>query len=178
MAWVAGNFYLSRSDMENNALLFATLMNLRGFTKESISGMLGNIEAESGINPGIWENLDPYVGGYGLVQWTPYTKYSSWAGSGWENNGNKQCDRIAYERDNNLQWISTSEYPISFKEFAQSTDSPRELADIFLKNYERPADPDQPQRGENAENWYEYLGGFSLVPIWLLTKRKKRGRLI
>ena len=32
---------------------------------------------------------------------------------------------------------------------------------MFLKNYERPADPNQPIRGVQALEWYEFLGGIS-----------------
>ena len=94
--WVAGNYYLSESEMKNNAEMFYDRMRGYGFSLNAIAGILGNVQYESSINPGIWESLDPYEGGYGLVQWTPYTKYSEWAGSGWQNNGDKQCERISY----------------------------------------------------------------------------------
>lgn len=42
--------------------------------------MLGNMQQESGINPGIWEVLPNANFGYGLVQWTPaIDKFFSWA---------------------------------------------------------------------------------------------------
>lgn len=70
--------------------------------------------------------------------------------------------RILWEVENNQQWIATSSYNYSFEEFTQSTDTPYNLAMAFIANYERPEDPDQPIRGEYANNWYEYLGG--IVP--------------
>lgn len=47
--------------------------------------MLGNMETESTINPGIWQSLNSgnASGGFGLTQWTPATKYINWA----NNNG-------------------------------------------------------------------------------------------
>ena len=80
--------------------------------------------------------------------------------------------RIIYEVENNIQWIATSTYNYSFYEFTQSTDTPYNLALAFLSNYERPADPNQPARGTQAEYWYEYLGG--LPPVPTVTRKRKK----
>lgn len=80
--------------------------------------------------------------------------------------------RIIYEVENNIQWIATSTYNYSFYEFTQSTDTPYNLALAFLANYERPADPNQPSRGTQAEYWYEYLGG--LPPVPTVTRKRKK----
>ena len=77
-------------EMQNNAVLIWNYFKSQGWTLNSVAAMLGNMQSESTINPGIWENLDPIISnGYGLVQWTPSTKYSEWAGDGWEDNGLK-----------------------------------------------------------------------------------------
>lgn len=157
-SWVSGNYYLSQSEMENNAQMFYYRMTAYGFSLNAIAGMLGNIQTESGINPGIWESLDPYVGGYGLVQWTPYTNYSNWAGSGWEDNGDKECERINYEFANGLQYYPTASYPLTAQQFKVSTDTPENLAEIFIYNYERPASYSSvPTRRSQARTWYNYL---------------------
>lgn len=179
MAWISGNKYLTQSQMENNADIIHAYFRAKGWTDNAIAAMLGNMQTESSINPGIWENLEePAEGitkvGYGLVQWTPYTKYSEWAGTGWENNGQKQMERIIYELENGLQWISTTTYPMSFSVFSNSTDSPEDLAYAWMYNYERPSSLSQPQRQTQARAWYVYLSGkepFTL-PIWLLFKFK------
>lgn len=80
--------------------------------------------------------------------------------------------RINYEVENGIQWIATSTYPLSFEEFKTSTQSAYDLALMFLANYERPADPNQPIRGTQAEFWFEYLGGIKPVPT-TAKKRKK-----
>lgn len=80
--------------------------------------------------------------------------------------------RILYEVENNIQWIATSTYNYSFREFTQSTDTPYNLALAFLANYERPADPNQPARGTQAEYWYEYLGGLQPIPTY--TRKNKK----
>ena len=113
----------------------------------------------------------------GLVQWTPYTKYTEWVTSDPSTMDNN-LSRIIYELENNLQWIATSSYNYSFKEFSQSEDTPYNLALAFLANYERPADPNQPVRGTQAEFWYEFLGG--IIPFsknknkWLQFKSRKK----
>src|SRR5699024_8041502 len=98
---------LSQSEMDNNAQIIASYLTNKGWTKVAISGMLGNMQAESTINPGIWQSLsaNPNLG-YGLVQWTPSTKWSAWAAQhGYAmDDGNGQLERILYEVANNLQW--------------------------------------------------------------------------
>lgn len=84
--------------------------------------------------------------------------------------------RIIYEIENNLQWIATSAYNFSFEEFSKSELSPYELGLAFLSNYERPADPNQPLRGTQAEFWFEFLGGVitrKKKNKWLLERNKK-----
>lgn len=136
--------------------------------------MLGNMQTESTINPGIWQSLisydhDPYATvsghGYGLVQWTPFNKYTIWArDSGLVYSDiNAQLDRIEYEIANGLQWISTSEYPLSFQDFKVSTETPEYLADAFLKCYERPAEQNQPNRGTQARYWWDNLSGTGTI---------------
>lgn len=178
MPWITGNRYLSMSEMQNNADIMYAFFTEKGWTVNAISAMFGNMQTESTLNPGIWENLDPFVGGYGLVQWTPYTHYSDWAGDGWQDNGQKEMERIIYELENHLQWISTSLYPMTFREFSQSDKPPAYLAQAFLYNYERPTVKPQPARSKQAEYWYQYFTGheppISQLPIWLLFKMKER----
>ena len=58
--------------------------------------------------------------GYGLVQWTPRSKYWDWATAvGLDpRHGDSQLKRIDYEIENNIQWIpkSTFDY-LTFAEF-------------------------------------------------------------
>ncbi len=106
---------------------------------------------------------------------TPYTKYTDWiVTQGFNDPSEMDANiyRILYEVTNNLQWIATQTYNYSFQEFTQSIDSPYNLALAFLTNYERPADPNQPQRGTQAEYWYEYLGGI-VPPTPTIKKRSK-----
>ena len=159
---------LSYEQEQLNATYIWQSLGRRGWTKNAVAAMLGNMQSESSINPGRWEGNvvggDPYQHGYGLVQWTPYTKYTEWAPqNGYSDYSEMDANlaRIEYEVANEIQWIATSAYPMTFAEFKASEDSPYNLAMAFLANYERPADPDQPQRGEQAQAWFEYLGGIT-----------------
>lgn len=151
---------LTMAQMKLNAEYIYKGLSNKGFTKQAICAMLGNMQTESSLNPGRWQS-DRVGGassghGYGLVQWTPYTKYTNWA-SGDPSTMDNNIMRIVYEIENGVQWIKTAAYPMTFWQFAKSTDSPYNLAMAFIRNYERPADPNQPARGTQAEFWYSYL---------------------
>ena len=74
---ISNNKYLSQGEMESNAKEIYTYLSDKGWTLNAISGLLGNMQRESTINPGLWQSLKEgnYSGGYGLVQWTPASKY-------------------------------------------------------------------------------------------------------
>lgn len=183
-AWISDNRYLSTAEMQNNAEMVFQYGTAHGWSLNAIAAMCGNMQSESGINPGIWEGLTPYSGGYGLVQWTPYTKYSDWAtqqGYTWQDNGDAEMERISYEAANGLQWFRNEELgmdpPITFQQFLTSTLPPETLADYWCWFYEHPANPNQPARATQARAWYDYLGGLGgTVPVWLLFKFVERRR--
>lgn len=161
MAWTIGNYYLTESQMQGNALEVHSYLSTRGWTLNAVAGILGNMESESNINPGIWQNLNygNYSGGYGLVQWTPATNYTDWASA----NGYGITDPIGQLRWINEvtesfgQWIPTSEYNFSFSAFKSSTESPEYLASAFLKNFERAGVEVEQDRRTQARKWYNYL---------------------
>ncbi|WP_334196119.1 phage tail tip lysozyme [Muricomes intestini] len=162
MALISSNEYLTVAQMTDNMQYFCTYMIQHGWTKNAACGALGSIQTESTGNPGLWQNRD--VGntslGYGLVQWTPATKYISWAqANGYAIGDIKgQCERIIYEANNGIQWqkVTTS---MSFKEFTQSTASVESLAELFELNYERHAGSVQPARKTQARYWFDTLSG-------------------
>lgn len=160
MSWISKNIFLGEDDMKENAKMVFERLSKRGFSRNAICAILANMECESTINPGIWENLQPYIGGYGLVQWTPYEKYSEWAGADWQNNGDAECDRIAYEFDHGIQYYATNNYPLSAAEFKVSNESPEYLAGAWMENYERPwSYQTEWYRKERAKYWYDYFDG-------------------
>lgn len=157
------NSYLTQDQMTVNAQYILDFFIGQGWTKEAVCGMLGNMQSESGINFGIYEGLDntSSTNGFGLVQWTPNTKYFDWANangySGDHVNGELQ--RLLYEVANNQQWSSTASYTMTFAQFIASTDTPENLAYAWLYDYERPASLDQPSRQTQARYWYDNLTG-------------------
>ena len=70
---------LSSSQQTANATYIFNYLRDLGISKQAACAILGNIQAESGINPGIWEVVsDPPAttsDGYGLIQWTPATNF-------------------------------------------------------------------------------------------------------
>lgn len=178
---ISGNRYLSQSEMESNALEIRNNLLNRGWTLNAIAGLLGNMESESTINPGIWQSLNSgnMSGGFGLVQWTPATNFTNWAdanGYSWSD-GYAQLEWIDTVTTSFGQWIPTSDYPLSFENFKRSSESPQYLASAFLKNFERAGVEVEFERRSNAYKWYTFLGGTSVIddpsPSTPSKKRKK-----
>lgn len=158
MAWHSGfQVWLSETQSLENAQLIVNHFKASDWTKESLAAMIGNMRHESSINPNMYEYGYGWEEdrGYGLVQWTPRSKYWTWAVSqGLDpESGDSQLDRIDYEATNNIQWIANrlsisppyppglSSYRGSFTDFRSNKDglSLNELTEAFMWNYEGPA---------------------------------------
>ena len=144
--------YLGEAAKQKNArYICKILVNKYGWTLNAVAGLLGNLEHESTINPGLTE----FGGsGYGLVQWTPPTKFTNWCDK--QNpklphdDVDSQLAMIDWEMKNNKQYsYKLTDYygvaydpppegPKLFKDFATSTKSAYTLACAFVYNYERP----------------------------------------
>lgn len=174
---------LTEAQQQNNATIITQYFRAQGWTDNAIASMLANMDAESnGLNPAQTQNGFPAgsaSGGFGLVQWTPRTKYSDWAGADWQTNFDKQLQRISYELSNGLQWQWRPGYTqyISFYNFTRSNDSLDYLTGAFLYYYEGPLDPAATigYRRSRANYWYTYITGVppgpaGNLPIWLLFK--------
>lgn len=182
-----GSYYnqsetLSAAEMNVNAIYIYTYLANAGWSTNAVAGILGNMQAESALNPGRWqsENVGNTSGGYGLVQWTPATNYLNWCtayGVSDPSEMDANLDRIMHELAMGLQWIATDTYPLSFSEFTKSTESPSYLASAFLKNYERAGVEVEAARQANAESWYAYLtsGVVPDIPGPEPEKKKKKG---
>lgn len=175
---------LTTEQMTVNVAYITKFLRANGWTDNSIAAICGNMQAESSLNPGRWQSEDVgnYNLGYGLVQWTPATKYINWCAT--EGIAPEDMDsglkRILYELENNIQWIATNSYNYSFKSFSKSTAPPSILAAAFMLNYERPADQSasaQTNRGNRANIWYEYITGISGGGSGgsTTTKKKRKG---
>lgn len=162
---------LTQTQMEKNAGYIFSYFTYEGWTPQAVAAILGNMQAESTINPGRWQGNNVGSGpAYGIVQWDPWTKYTEWCTaqgfldpSEMDNN----LSRILYEIENNEQWYATEAYDLTFREFTKSTAAPSYLAAAFVKNYERPADQSESAlayRGSLADAWYKYITGTDPEP--------------
>ena len=139
--------WLTEAQSLENAQLVANRALKKGWKKESICALCGNMRHESSVNPNMYEYGYSWGAdrGFGLVQWTPRSKYWNWALSkGYKESelrdGEAQMDRIDWEAKNGEQWIATPNYPESFKQFrTNSTNKSIDyLTRAFIWNYERP----------------------------------------
>lgn len=126
--------------------------------------------------------------GYGLVQWTPYTKYTAWCTDPDDGRDLKywdidsQLDRIIWESDHDVWGLApyNSNYKfrgktfgdITFRDFIVSTDDVGWLAAAFAFCYEKPGSSTPSSGGRDelcrvrasqGEFWYKFLK--SLPPI-------------
>lgn len=84
MAFVAqpsGGYSITSPEGTNNIYEVYNYLGPLGYDKQCVIGMLGNIAAESGLNPWRWQS-DTYnlSNGYGLVQFTPASDYINLTG--------------------------------------------------------------------------------------------------
>lgn len=180
---------LTQEERESNASKAMSILRQNGFTIYAAAGVVGNMWAESLMNPGQWEGDTPFSGGYGLVQWTPWNDYWPWpAGStDWLNNGPRQMERLIYERDNNLEfWHNTQTMPgWTWARFCAIEPEPGETinatinkaAEVFVYRYLAPSDPagSLANRQYHARYVYEHCPG-SVIPPWLLLWWNKHNR--
>lgn len=177
---------ISSEQREVNAVYIYKYLHAAGWTLNAICGVLGNMQHESGINPGRWQGDNVGVGpAYGLVQWDPYSKYIDWAYSeGYEDPSEMDANlaRILYEFEVGGQYYPTTNYPETRAQFVKSTKDAYYLACAFAWNYERSAvvlngtesqqEALRQARGGAAENYYDLLQG---IDPGGTEKEKKRG---
>lgn len=155
MTWNEGyQVWLTEAQSLENAQLIANHFKGSDWTKESISALAGNMRHESSINPNMYEYGKDWADdwGFGLVQWTPRSKYWDWAVANDlpPREGDSQLARIDYEVDNDIQWVAnghanrygySDKYDFSFSAFRTNTQSltVEQLTEAFMWNYEGPA---------------------------------------
>ena len=160
--------YFSTSQMQNNATEFYIYFINYGATLEAICGMLGNIQKESTLNPGIKQGSSISLG-WGLIQWSPSTVLTNWCktyGYNWYD-GAAQCDRIKCEgegtKNANGYWLPTSDYSYSWSEFITLTDV-AEATKAYLYERERAGIEELDLRLQYASEWYEFFSGTPVPP--------------
>ena len=174
MAWNEGyQVWLSESQSLENAQLIANHFKGSDWTKESISALVGNMRHESSVNPNMYEFGYDWADdrGFGLVQWTPRSKYWDWAVA--RNlpprEGDSQLARLDYEVDNNIQWIAVDRVEgFTFEEFRTNARgwSVDKLTEAFTWGYERPLEsagvaslPERKAFARKVFNTIDFAGG-------------------
>ena len=176
---------LTSTQMSTNAAYICNYLMCQGFTKNAACGVLGNMQMESGVNPAIWEKFNISTGkGYGLVQWTPATKYiessqattvlSSATPYGANELAltnplalmNSQLDFLLWDcaSGNSYFYPTTPQKDhtgirLTFSSFKASTLDAETLALVFHDHYVRSSDATEKlnQRAQYAGNWYSSL---------------------
>ena len=191
---VTGNVYasvctgkstLTSAQMTSNAKYIWSYLTQQGFTKNAACGVLGNMQQESGINPGIWQSSNNTSLGYGLVQWTPATVFlnravetgvlSATTAATVNNLTNSNPKSLMDAELSCLLWCCTSRgdffkptaggsmdhtgIRLTFAEFKASTLDAGTLAKVFHDHYERSGDGTAVlnQRASYATAWYNRL---------------------
>lgn len=173
--------YLTQAEMENNAdIVYDFVINHWNGTVEACCGLLGNMQAESGLNPGN-EQTGSISDGYGLIQWTPANNLIDWCtdrGYQWFD-GNAQMLMIEWEGSNGVGYYPTEQYPYTWSEYLQLTNV-RTCALAYHDNRERSADtPEMKERRVTyANEWYEYFERHPPTPPTPPTPTRRRRSII
>lgn len=170
LKWIYKDEYLTEDESWNNATLAGACLASEGVGMIAICAILGNMMAESGVEP--WLGERGGGGGYGLVQWTPKSDLIEAVRDynlGDYTLGDTQCKVIPYEcgkTGDNRQWYSdtATAYPIHpivpFTDFitwsTRDDYTPSQMAEAFMCWYERPAvaTAHLDRRKEWAEKFY------------------------
>lgn len=187
------NRFLNEGDKQNNAQIIYNYFASRGWTRNAICGLLGNMEQESTINPNCWQdgaegNLNL---GFGLVQWTGAGKILDYFREKGvygqiQKYGDYELQRLMDELNGIYQaWIPTTKYPVSFKDFSTSTEDYKWCTECFMLNYERPGTPELQKRYDYAKKWWDFFDGWSgpgllphephkrkKMPLWMYIRRR------
>lgn len=194
MAWISRSGALTQSEMENNANIIINYYRSLGINDKTIAGILGNMQAESSINP---EREEVGGAGFGLVQWTPVSvlqNHCNTLGLSPYTNGDVQIQVLKAEIQNQVgvaEWYTSSAFISNYYNSGATSDmigitgqqfldnqmnwAPDKLAVMFMAGYERPSyDPNvnhYQTRMQNALNWFTYMGGI-IPPTPTIRKHK------
>lgn len=160
------------TEKEKNAWAIWSYFKSIGYSEQAVAGMLGNIDAESGIMPDTDQLYGP---AYGLVQWdgSAYPLYGPN-----EKNGRLYVQNLLRKAEisgdyrnittqikllewfmHNGQWIGAVN-PLSVDGFKAETDI-NNATYAFLKNFERAGVEALAHREAQANYWYNRLHGLN-----------------
>ena len=134
-------------------------LKANGYSDEAAAGIMGNMQSESGFDPGIEERTTRKDKGYGLCQWTfgRRTRLESFARS-----KGKPASNIDVQLDYLLKELKTSYKSCYVPKFRESTDI-EYTTWTFLSRFEKPAamSSQYPIRLNNAKRILKIYKGMS-----------------
>ena len=173
-----------------------------------VAGLMGNLEAESGLHPDRVQGDIPYSnysveytaqvdsgeipelkfvhagpngGGYGLAQWTYYTRkqglYDMWKSGGYASIGSIRlaCDYLWHELQTMFGGVLKT---------LQNAKSVRQASDSVLHDFENPADQSETAEKNRAaigQKWFDLYSGLEPepekrrgLPLWLMYVASRR----
>ena len=162
-------YYPYEPHILNNAKLIFDMLHDSGWSTMAICATLGNMIAESRMNPAQTQDGTHIggTGGYGLAQWTPSSKYTNWA-----RNENHDIYlgywQVVYLTGSGDQWIINPQYSynLSWNDYINYNSSDHDirwLASAFFHNYERGSYLET-YRQDCAEWYLNYFGGYTPDP--------------
>ena len=183
------NTPLTTEQKETNAQFVWSYLGARGWTLDAVSGLLGNMEAESTINPNRvetvaidrWPNWGNY--GFGSAQWTPwYTRqksdgtwydpanyhgsdnptYGYWAelnGYTVAADGSGTIGNFEPQLDYLNANLGTGAGKTWVSNYKLAVAGPEQAAKDFYVYYERSEVGTWGDRPERARRWYDFLSG-------------------
>ena len=194
---IEGQYYPYETHMLSNAELIYDILIDKGWSHLAICGVLGNMAAESRMNPAQGQDGKKYLGsyGYGLCQWSPSSTYTDWAKA-----NNHDIYLASYQIEfldetGEDDWIINPNYNynLTWSQYISydGTDYDAEwLAMAFFRNYERGSY--LPTYRQSCAAWYSnYFQGYTPsppppydptpykryrvngMPLWMMLKRKQ-----
>ena len=160
---------LPENERTPNARYIYNYLKRKGFTHNSACAVLGNVEAECGMNPGAWQKKDDLFYGYGLLQWTAARNFLFWlidvgvskSSSAVALNGlaryspqklmDAELTYFMWTCELSGNYFQSSDWP--FSKFKRSTESIADLTEAFYYNYVQPNDDTLQKRINFAEKW-------------------------
>jgi N-acetylmuramoyl-L-alanine amidase len=152
-----GGAPMSGSTQDKNAAKVWNYLTGKGLTTQQAAGFLGNMEAESGINPGTQEYGTGI--GYGLVQWS-YERRTNL-----ENFAKKQGKPVS-DIDVQLDFLwkeLTTDYNSTVLKPLKKTTTVREAAVLIMLKFEAPknqGDDVKDDRTDRANHWFKKFSKF------------------
>lgn len=158
---------LTLAEIEENAIEIWSQLTQTGWEIAPICAVLGNMQQESGLNPAQMQHGYPVgstTGGYGLVQWTPASKYYDWC---------RQNNYSIYDGFWQVYNVNTNvggqykahptTYPLTYAQFKVDTEHSLDyLVKAWLDNYERntgESSSSTQKRINYANDWYTFFTG-------------------